>query len=274
MQIQCKGNLIDLSQPKVMGIINLTPDSFYAESRQQEIDNVLKLCDKMLSDGADFIDLGACSSKPGAEAVSEAEEMQRLLPTLEELCKRYPTALFSIDTFRATVAKESLELGAAMINDISAGNLDANMLATVGQYKAPYIAMHMQGTPENMQNNPNYENDIVETLIYFFSQKIKAAYAAGINDIILDPGFGFGKTIAHNYKMLKHFDHFQVLGQPLLAGVSRKSMIYKLLESSPEEALNGTSVAHTLALQKGANILRVHDVREAKECIKILEAVQ
>lgn len=274
MQIQCNGELIDLSEPKVMGIINLTPDSFYAGSRQQQTDKVLKHCEKMLSDGADFIDLGASSSKPGAAIVSETEEMQRLLPALEQLTQRFPSARFSIDTYRARVAEESLLRGAGIINDISAGNLDAQMLNTVGKFQVPYIAMHMLGTPQNMQNNPEYEEDLIETLIYFFSEKINAAYAAGINDIILDPGFGFGKTLAHNYKILKHFDRFHVLKQPLLAGVSRKSMIYKLLDNSPEEALNGTTVAHTLALQKGAQILRVHDVREAKECIKIIQAVE
>lgn len=274
MQIQCKGKLIDLSQPRVMGIINLTPDSFYTGSRQQQTDEVVKRCEKMLTDGADFIDLGACSSKPGAAEVSETEEMQRLLPALEKLTKTFPSALFSIDTFRAKVAAESLDRGAAIINDISAGNLDAEMLTTVGKFQAPYIAMHMQGTPQNMQNKPEYETDIVESLIYFFSQKINAAYAAGIHDIILDPGFGFGKTLEHNYEILKQFDRFHVLKQPLLAGVSRKSMIYKLLGNTPEAALNGTSVAHTLALQKGAHLLRVHDVLEAKECIKILQAVQ
>ena len=274
MQIQCKGKLVDLSQPKVMGIINLTPDSFYSGSRQQQTDEVLNQCEKMLSEGADFIDLGACSSKPGAAEVSETEEMQRLLPALEELTKTFPTALFSIDTYRARVAAKSLDRGAAIINDISAGDLDPEIMTTVGRFQAPYIAMHMQGTPQNMQNNPEYKEDIIKTLMYYFSQKINAAYAAGINDIVLDPGFGFGKTLEHNYEMLKKFDHFHILKQPLLAGVSRKSMIYKLLGNTPETALNGTSVAHTLALQKGAHILRAHDVLEAKECIKILQAVQ
>lgn len=274
MQIQCKGKLMDLSHPRVMGIINLTPDSFYSGSRQQQIDAVLNQCEKMIIDGADFIDLGACSSKPGAAVVTESEEKERLLSVLEKLIQTFPSTLFSIDTFRASVAEESLNRGAALINDISAGNLDDQMLKTVGKFKVPYIAMHMQGIPQNMQNNPQYSESIIETLIYFFSQKIKAAYAAGINDIILDPGFGFGKTLEHNYEILKYFERFQILKQPLLAGLSRKSMLYKLLGSNPEAALNGTTVAHTLALQKGAHIVRVHDVLEAKECIKILQAVQ
>ncbi len=273
MTLNCNGTLVDLSSPKILGILNLTPDSFYDGGKHQNIDAALQQCEKMIIEGADFIDLGAYSSRPGAEEVSPTEEIDRLLPVLIALRKQFPTTLFSIDTFRANVAKAALEEGAHMINDISAGNLDPAMLTTVGKYPAPYIAMHMQGKPKDMQNAPSYE-DVYQEIMRFFSEKINACYAAGINDVILDPGFGFGKTIAHNYHLLHRFERFQDFKLPVLAGVSRKSMIYKILGTTPEEALNGTTVLHTVALMKKAQLIRVHDVKAAKECIRLLEQLR
>ena len=269
MTLNCNGTLVDLSTPKILGILNLTPDSFYDGGKHNKKNAALEQCEKMLEQGADFIDLGAYSSKPGATDVSESEEKKRLLPVLEALLKHFPNALFSIDTFRSSVAHEALELGAHMINDISAGLLDSEMLTTVGKYPVPYIAMHMQGTPKEMQKEPKYE-DVFAEVAHFFSERIQMCYAAEINDVILDPGFGFGKTVQHNYALLQRFQNFQQFKLPVLAGVSRKSMIYKILDSSPEAALNGTTVLHTIALMKKAQILRVHDVREAKECIQLL----
>ena len=273
MTLNCNGTLVDLSSPKILGILNLTPDSFYDGGKFQNIEQALLQCEKMLEDGADFIDLGAYSSRPGAKEVEAAEEIKRLLPILVALKKHFPKALFSIDTFRASVAKAALEEGAHMINDISAGNLDPNMLKTVGKFTVPYIAMHMQGQPKDMQNAPSY-TDVYQEIMNFFSEKIAECYAAGIKDVILDPGFGFGKTIAHNYHLLHRFEHFQAFNLAVLAGVSRKSMIYRVLDTTPEEALNGTTVLHTVALQKKAQLLRVHDVRAAKECISLLDQLQ
>lgn len=273
MTLNCNGTLVDLSSPKILGILNLTPDSFYDGGKHQNIQAAIQQCEKMISEGADFVDLGAYSSRPGAEEVSTEEELDRLLPVLIALRKQFPTALFSIDTFRAKVAKAALEEGAHMINDISAGNLDPGMLSTVGQYPVPYIAMHMQGKPKDMQNAPSYE-DVYKEIMHFFSAKINACYAAGINDVILDPGFGFGKTIEHNYHLLDRFERFQDFNLPVLAGVSRKSMIYKVLDTTPEEALNGTTVLHTVALMKKAQLIRVHDVKAAKECIRLLEQLR
>ena len=273
MSINCKGTLVDLSKPKIMGILNLTPDSFFDGGKYNNEDAALKQCEKMISEGADFVDVGTYSSKPGANEISEDEELNRLLPTLERILKEFPETFFSIDTFRSTVALKALDRGAALINDISAGNLDPKMLETVGKYKVPFIAMHMQGTPSSMQLNPTYEN-IMEELIYFFSEKIKEAHSAGINDVIIDPGFGFGKTIPHNYEILKKLEAFHSLNTPILVGISRKSMIYKKLGTSASLALNGTSILNTVALSKKAQILRVHDVKEAKECVYLLEALQ
>lgn len=273
MTINCNGSLIDLSSPKILGILNLTPDSFYDGGNFQKIGNAQKQCEKLLHEGADFIDLGAYSSRPGANRVSETEELNRLIPVLEALKEAFPSALFSIDTFRAKVAKESLDRGAAMINDISAGNLDDEMLTVVGQFPVPYIAMHMQGKPETMQDNPTY-TDLFSEIMHFFSAKINDCHAAGIQDVILDPGFGFGKTTAHNFSLLKQFDRFQQFNCPVLAGVSRKSMIYKTLGNSATDALNGSTVLHTVALLKKAQLLRVHDVKEAKECIRLVEQLQ
>ena len=273
MTLNCNGTLVDLSSPKILGILNLTPDSFYDGGKHQDINAALRQCEKMISEGADFIDLGAYSSRPGAEEVSTAEEIDRLLPVLIALRKAFPSTLFSIDTFRASVAKAALDEGAHMINDISAGNLDPSMMSTVGQYPVPYIAMHMQGKPKDMQNNPSYE-DVFQEIMRFFSEKINACYAAGIKDVILDPGFGFGKSVEHNYHLLYRFEHFQAFELPILAGVSRKSMIYRVLDITADQALNGTTVLHTVALQKKAQLLRVHDVKAAKECIRLLEQLK
>ncbi len=271
--INCNGHLVSLETPKVMGILNVTPDSFYDGGMYKDSKSILIQVEKMLSDGATFIDIGAYSSRPNAPHVSLEEEKQRLLPIVELILQEFPQTLLSIDTFRSEVAKAAIELGAAMINDISAGNLDANMMQTVGELGVPYIMMHMQGTPKTMQANPTYTN-VVKDILQELSEKIAVARSHKINDIIVDPGFGFGKTIAHNYAILKDLQLFSFLDCPVLAGVSRKSMIYKVLESSAQEALNGTSVLHTIALQNKASILRVHDVKEAVECVKLVEMLK
>lgn len=273
LTLNCNGTLVSLAAPKILGILNLTPDSFYDGGKYIHVGRALKQCETMLVDGADFIDVGACSSRPGAEEVSEEEELGRLLPMLEKARKEFPDALFSIDTYRASVAQKALEIGAHMINDISAGEMDSEMLQTVGQFPVPYIAMHMQGTPKTMQKQPQYD-DVVSDVIYFFSKKIGQCKNAGIDDVILDPGFGFGKTAHHNFKLLQQLEQFHLFHLPIVVGVSRKSMIYKTLNTSPSEALNGTTVLHTVALQKKAQLLRVHDVKEAKECIHLMEELQ
>lgn len=268
MTINCKGQLIDLSDPIVMGILNLTPDSFYDGGRYKDPKSVLKHVEKMLAEGATLIDLGAYSSRPGAVHVPEDEELLRLLPIINLVLKEFPECLLSIDTFRAKVANKSLQLGAAVINDISAGNLDPNIFDIVAQHQVPYIMMHMKGTPQNMKELTNYDN-LIKDLKTYFSERIALAREKKINDIILDPGFGFAKNTAQNFQILAHFDLFKTLDLPLLAGLSRKSMIYKTLNSKPSEALNGTSALHMIALDNGANILRVHDVKEAMECIAL-----
>ncbi|QHI36286.1 Dihydropteroate synthase [Kordia antarctica] len=267
--INCKGQLISLDSPKVMGILNVTPDSFFDGGKYKDEIAIVTQVEKMLLAGATFIDIGAYSSRPNAPHVSEIEEKQRLLPIVELLVKQFPEILISVDTFRSEVAKEAIKIGAALVNDISAGNLDAKMMETVGKLGVPYMMMHMQGTPKTMQQNPSYES-IVKEILEYFSSKIAKAKSHKINDIIVDPGFGFGKTIAHNYTILKQLELFKILDYPILAGVSRKSMIYNVLETSAQEALNGTSVLHTIALQNGASILRVHDVKEAMECVKLV----
>ncbi|MFD2101349.1 dihydropteroate synthase [Flagellimonas iocasae] len=273
MTINCKGELIDLSVPKVMGILNLTPDSFYDGGKYKDEAAILKQVEKMLEDGASFIDMGAYSSRPGAEHVDETEELKRMLPIVELILSHFPDTLISVDTFRSNVAAESLERGAAIINDISAGNLDAEMFNTIAQYQVPYIMMHLKGTPQSMQKEIIYD-DLIKDLRFYFSKKMEEATSKKINDIILDPGFGFAKTTEQNYTLLNHLDLFKTFEVPLLIGLSRKSMIYKILNSNPKEALNGTTTLHTIALLKGANILRVHDVKEAVECIKLVEALK
>lgn len=273
MNINCNGNLIDLTTPKVMGILNVTPNSFYDGGKHKEINSIIHQVDKMLSEGADFIDIGAYSSKPSAEFVSEEEEIKRLVPIVKSLVETFPNIILSVDTFRANVAKASVENGVAMVNDIAAGLLDDKMLETVAELKVPYIMMHMRGNPQTMQSLTDY-NDIVKEIIFYFSERIQKARSFGISDIVIDPGFGFAKTVEQNYEVLHKMELFEMLELPLLAGVSRKSMIYKVLESSPQEALNGTSVLNTIALQKGAKILRVHDVKEAVECIKLVSKLK
>ena len=271
MNISCKGKLIDLTTPKIMGILNLTPDSFYDGGVFNNSDRALAQTEKMLLEGATFIDVGGASSKPGAVEISIDEELARVLPIIEEIQKRFPEAIISIDTYRSVVAQQAVATGAAIVNDISGGNLDAKMLGTVGALGGvPYIAMHMQGKPQNMQDNPSYDNVLVE-MRSFFAAKIDEAHKVGIHDIIIDPGFGFGKTLDHNYSLLKNLSSMQMDGIPMLIGLSRKSMIHKLLEIEAADALNGTTVLNTIALQQGAQILRVHDVKEAKQAIHLIE---
>lgn len=268
MTINCKGSLIDLSTPKVMGILNITPNSFYDGGKYKSESEILNQVDKLLIEGATFIDIGAYSSKPGAEFVSEDEELNRLVPVIELILKKYPEALLSIDTFRSNVAKQCIKNGAAIINDISAGMLDDKMLETVAYLQVPYVMMHMKGNPQTMQSLTQYD-DLVKEMMFYFSERINKARSFGLNDIIIDPGFGFAKTVEQNYEVMQKLEYFNILELPLLVGVSRKSMIYKVLETTPELALNGTTALNTVALQKGAAILRVHDVKEAVECVKI-----
>ncbi|MBT5788313.1 MAG: dihydropteroate synthase [Flavobacteriaceae bacterium] len=271
MNISCKGKLIDLTTPKIMGILNLTPDSFYDGGVFNNTDRALAQTEKMLLEGATFIDVGGASSKPSAVEISIDEELARVLPIIEEIQKRFPEAIISIDTYRSIVAQQAVATGAAIVNDISGGNLDAKMLGTVGALGGvPYIAMHMQGKPQNMQDNPSYDNVLV-AIRSFFAAKIDEAHKAGIHDIIIDPGFGFGKTLDHNYSLLKSLSSMQMDGIPMLIGLSRKSMIHKLLEIEAADALNGTTVLNTIALQQGAQILRVHDVKEAQQAIHLIE---
>lgn len=273
MTINCKGNLIDLSTPKIMGILNVTPDSFYDGGSYKNENEILSQVEKMLNEGATFIDVGAYSSKPGADFVTEEEELNRILPVIDLLLNTFPDVLLSIDTFRSIVAKEAIDKGAALINDISAGLLDDNMLQTVANLQVPYVMMHMKGTPQTMQSQAIYD-DVVKEVMFYFSERINAARKLGINDVIVDPGFGFAKTLEHNYEIMQNLDFFSILELPVLVGISRKSMIYKLLENEPKDALNGTTVLNTIALQKGAHILRVHDVKEAQECIKIFNQLK
>nr|WP_294929185.1 dihydropteroate synthase [uncultured Flavobacterium sp.] len=272
MLINCKGQLIDLSVPKVMGILNVTPNSFFDGGKYKNEDEIISQVDKMRSDGATFIDIGAYSSKPSAQFVSEKEEINRIIPVIELILKHFPETLLSIDTFRAEVAKISIENGAAIINDIAAGELDNKMFDVIAQYNVPYIMMHMRGNPQTMQSLTQY-GDIVKEMLFYFSEKVKKARSLGINDLILDPGFGFAKTTEQNYEVLQKMELFNLLELPVLAGVSRKSMIYKTLNNSAQEALNGTTVINTIALMKGANILRVHDVKEAVECVTLFNKI-
>lgn len=267
-----KGKLEDINAPLIMGILNLTPDSFYDGGKNDSVETNLINVKKMIEDGADIIDFGAYSSRPGAKHISEQEEMDRLLPTLHAVHKMFPEIKISVDTFRAKVAKQAIFNGANMVNDISGGSIEPEIWNVSAIYKAPYIAMHMQGNPQTMQDAPHYEK-VVEEIIYDFSQKVSEMKKAGLVDIIIDPGFGFGKTLTHNYEILQNLEAFQMLGLPILVGFSRKSMIYKYLNSQPEEALNGTTILNTIALQKGADILRVHDVKQAKETLQLLQKV-
>ena len=270
MNINIRGRLFDLSKPKVMGILNLTPDSFYDGGVHNEINKIEDHVNKMVNDGMDILDIGGYSSKPGAKNISVDEELSRVIPILKHIRKIFPELVISIDTFRSKIASASLNEGADIINDISGGTLDKNMMSIVAKNNCPYILMHMQGNPQNMQNDPSYENVTLE-IIQYLAQRIKIAHDNNIIDIIVDPGFGFGKTLEHNFEILNNLEKFNVLDTPILAGFSRKSMIYKTLKTSSEKALNGTSSLNTIALTKGAKILRVHDVKEAKECIILHE---
>lgn len=272
MTLDCKGQLIDLTTPKVMGILNCTPNSFFDGGKYKNEMDILNQVEKMLTDEATFIDVGAYSSKPNAALVSETEEVNRILPIIKAIVKEFPEALLSIDTFRSKVAQICVENGAAMINDISAGNFDDKMLQTIAEYKVPYVMMHLRGTPQTMQSMTNYEN-VIKEILFYFSEKIAQARSYGIADLIIDPGFGFAKTLDQNYEILQKLELFETVELPLLVGFSRKSMIYKTLNSTAEQALNGTSVLNTIALTKGAKILRVHDVKEAVECVRLFAKI-
>ena len=268
--LNCKGKIVDLTEPKLMGILNVTPDSFFDGGRYNNEKNVLERVEQMLLEGADFVDVGGMSTRPGAKSVGEAEELKRVVPVIELLTKKFAGIMISVDTYRAKVAREAIQAGAVMINDVSGGNLDENIFQVAGDAGVPYILMHMQGVPETMQEQPAYKDVVPEIVDYFLDKINKKLKEAGVKDIIIDPGFGFGKTLAHNYEILKNMDYFDVLELPRLIGVSRKSMICKALKVNPEGALNGTTVVHALALLKGVDILRVHDIKPAKEAIKIL----
>jgi dihydropteroate synthase len=265
---------MDLSEPQVMGILNVTPDSFYAGSRGVTERYILDRLHQIVNEGASLVDIGAYSTRPGADNVSMEEEMNRLRMGLELVRKHCPDTIVSVDTFRADVAKMCVEeYGAAIINDISAGQMDKDMFTTIARLGIPYIIMHMKGTPQDMQVNPQYDHFLKE-IFYYFSEKVQKLRDLGAKDIIIDPGFGFGKTLEHNYELMNHLEEFALFELPLLVGVSRKSMIYKFLGTTPEEALNGTTALNTIALLKGANILRVHDVREAVESVRIVQKMK
>jgi dihydropteroate synthase len=271
--LNAKGRIIDLSVPSVMAILNITPDSFYDSSRARSVDDALLKTETFLKEGAAFIDIGAYSSRPGAADISISEELKRIIPVIEAIHNRFPEAILSIDTFRAEVAEEGIAAGAHLINDISGGELDEAMFETVAKLGVPYVLMHMKGTPQTMHIEPKYDNVVLEVVDYFV-RKLAALRALGVKDILLDPGFGFAKRRVHSFELLNHLEDLQIFGLSMLAGLSRKSMIYKTLNTSAEEALNGTTVANTIALLKGASILRVHDVKAAVECIKLVEKTQ
>lgn len=266
--LNCNGRLLAAERPLVMGIINLTPDSFYEGSRVTDIDEVLRRTELMLDEGADIIDVGAQSTRPGAVLLSEEEEMSRITDVISLLTDKFPEAFFSVDTFYSRVAEMCVAAGASMINDISGGQIDSHIMVSAAKMKVPYICMHIKGTPQDMQGHADY-TDVTREVLDYFVKKIEACYSAGIHDIILDPGFGFSKTIEHNFELLKNLSALKIPALPLLVGVSRKSTIYKTLGITAAEALNGTTVLNTIALMNGADILRVHDVREAVECVKL-----
>ena len=270
--LNCKGRLLGLEKPVVMGILNVTPDSFYSGSRTETNDAILRKAEQMLKEGATILDIGGQSTRPGSTRISADEELERVIPAIQLIKHHFPDCFLSIDTYQSTVAQEAVTAGADMVNDISAGEIDAEMISTVARLHVPYIAMHMQGTPDTMQQNPTYEQVTKDVLDYFI-KKTEQCKTAGIRDVIIDPGFGFGKTIAHNFQLLRELEVFQLLKHPLLVGLSRKSTIYKTLGTTAEEALNGTTVLNTIALQNGASILRVHDVKEAAEAIALVQSV-
>jgi dihydropteroate synthase len=267
--INCGGRLVSLNEPKIMGILNLTPDSFYDGGKLSDENSLLQQAETMLKQGATFLDIGGYSTRPGADVVSAGEEKKRVIPAIEILSKTFPEAFLSIDTYRAEVAKEAILAGAHIINDVSAGDDDAEMFATVAQLQVPYIIMHKKGSPKDMQLDPQYE-DVTKDVIQYLSFRLEKLNLLGVHDVIVDPGFGFGKNLEHNFQLLKNLKLLRMLGVPVLAGVSRKSMINKILKTKPENALNGTTVVNTLALLQGAGILRVHDVKQAREAVKIV----
>ncbi len=271
--LNIKGKLLTIDGPEVMGVINVTPDSFYTGSRKRTEDQILAEAEMMIREGARFVDIGGYSSRPGAEHISEDEEMNRVIGSIEALHKAFPDLIISIDTFRSGVADQAIAAGASVINDISGGDLDDEMVEIVKKHRVPYIMMHMKGTPQNMKEKTQYE-DLVKEIIYSFSSKIRGLSGMGISDIIIDPGFGFAKNIDQNFELLSRLDALNIVGRPVLVGLSRKSMIYKTLNIDPEEALNGTTVVNTLALLKGASILRVHDVKEAVEVVKLVNRIR
>ena len=268
--LNCKGRLLVVADPIVMGIINVTPDSFYSGSRMSSVDQALFLAEKMLSEGATILDIGGQSTRPGSELLLKEEELTRVIPAIKSISEAFPDAYISIDTFYYQVAKEAIEAGASIINDISGGTMDVEMIPNTGSLRVPYIANHLKGTPANMQTLANYY-DVTKEVLDFFVKKIEECRLAGILDVIIDPGFGFAKNIDHNFSLLKNLSTLKILQKPILAGLSRKSTVYKTLEITPEESLNGTTVLNTVALQNGANILRVHDVKAAKEAITLLK---
>jgi dihydropteroate synthase len=267
------GRLMELSTPRVMGILNITPDSFYDGNKHSSLKAALKQAEKMISEGADLIDVGGYSSRPGATDIPEVEETSRVLPVIQQIVKEFPDAFISVDTFRSKVARQAIEAGAVMVNDISGGEADAGMVAEVARQKAGYIIMHMRGTPQTMASLTEYDN-LVKEVIGFFHPKVNGLISAGITDLIVDPGFGFAKTPDQNFELLKHLELFQMLGKPILVGLSRKSMIWRKLKTTAEYALNGTTSLNTVALLKGASILRVHDVKEAVEVVKLVSFVK
>jgi len=269
--LNCKGRFLVVDKPLVMGIINATPDSFYAGSRYEGTDAILRKAEQMIIDGADIIDIGGQSTRPGSEKISVDEELKRVIAPIEAIDKRFPEIFISIDSYYSKVVKESVAAGACIANDISSGSIDEKMFATVASLSVPYISMHMKGTPQTMQQSPQYDNVTTEVMD-FFIQRLDALHKSGVKDIIIDPGFGFGKTIAHNFELLKSLSVFTNLNCPILIGISRKYSIYKTLGISADESLNGTTVLNTIALMNGANILRVHDVKQAKETVKLVEA--
>lgn len=272
LTLNCSGKILSLHQPVVMGILNVTPDSFYDGGKYQNEKAVLNQVEKMLQDGAAIIDIGGMSSRPGAEIISEKEELNRVIPHLINIQKEFPDAIVSIDTINSKIAKAAIENGASLVNDISSGRIDEKMFETVAELGVPYVLMHMQGKPKDMQKNPNYEN-VIQEILDFFIKEIDKLQNLGIKDIVLDVGFGFGKTVQHNYQILKNLHVFKILEYPILAGISRKSMIHKVLDITPKEALNGTTALHMVALQQGAKILRVHDVKEAVEVVKLFNVL-
>lgn len=265
--LNCRGKLLVIDSPVIMGILNITPDSFYNSNSN---DDIVPLASKMIQEGATILDIGGQSTRPGSQRITAVEEIKRVLPVIEKLKEHFPDSIISIDTYSSKVAEVAVKAGAAIINDISSGEMDTDMLGTVAALDVPYISMHMKGTPETMQQLPHYENVLTE-ILYFFNSKLQQCKKAGIKDVVIDPGFGFGKTMEHNFSLLKNLNAFSIFDKPVLAGISRKSMVYKTLNTTAENALNGTSVLNTMALLNGASILRVHDVKEAKEAITLYE---